>query len=560
MKKTIAFMITLTTLGGALMGAGCGPQVIDEVDKTKTTLRIANYNGGVGEEWLDQLALRFEEAYKDVSFEEGKMGVDVRPDHNKKYSGKEIVSSLKNDTNNHIYFTQALDYHMMADSGLFADITELVTETVGSDNKKIVDKLSNDRKEFLEKDGSYYAIPHYELYNGIQYDAGVFSSKKLYFSDVFNEDGTRMFINSPNAKKSCGPDGIYNTYDDGLPSSYDEFYRLIDQMTSNDVIPFIWTGASTHYTNMLLSSLFDNYIGADGYNALLDFEEKDIEIVTSYAGGAVQTQMETLTKETAYKVKYSAAMYYALEFCETVFKKNSGYFPLKCVGAGFTNINAQRDLWNSGLDGDKPIAMLIDGSYSYNEAVEADILKDLQRDWPLTYKNKDVRYMPMPVQYSGTVTEGKGKSPVLVDTYRSYTFINANTKGAQLDVAKAFLCFAYTDQELKNFTLTTNGIAKALNYDLTEIAKDENLCSNGKNMLQIRQAAVEGGSLVFPYRAHETFLENAAHFDFSTGGSFWHAKSATIAFNAFNGGMTATDYFKEIEEKWTAKTWADILN
>ena len=269
MKRALALLLGATTIGCTLIGAGCGPQIVEQIDKNKTALIIANYNGGVGETWLDEMVIRFEKAYENVSLEDGKLGIDVVVDHSKDYSGKEIVSTMRADRKNHLFFTQAMDYYTMVNEGFMADITDVVTETVGSDSKKIESKLSSDKQDFLKKDGKYYAIPHYELYNGIQYDAGVFASKKLYFSDNFNQDGTRAFILNANTKKSCGPDGKYNTYDDGLPSSYEEFYRLIGQMKTNNVIPFIWTGKSMHYTNMLLTALFDNYIGAEGYETLL---------------------------------------------------------------------------------------------------------------------------------------------------------------------------------------------------------------------------------------------------------------------------------------------------
>ena len=105
MKKSLALLMATLALGTSLLSACGGPEIVDSADATKTTLRIANYNGGVGEEWLEKLAVRFEDAYKDEVFETGKKGVDVRIDHQKNYSGKEITNSLRADTNNHIYFT-----------------------------------------------------------------------------------------------------------------------------------------------------------------------------------------------------------------------------------------------------------------------------------------------------------------------------------------------------------------------------------------------------------------------------------------------------------------------
>ena len=55
-------------------------------------------------------------------------------------------------------------------------------------------------------------------------------NERLYFSDDIDTDGTRKFIINNNTKKSCGPNGEYGDYDDGLPSSYQEFYKLLEKM------------------------------------------------------------------------------------------------------------------------------------------------------------------------------------------------------------------------------------------------------------------------------------------------------------------------------------------
>ena len=152
MKKIIAMLISICTLFCAMMTTACGPQEIGTIDKTKTTLRIANYNGGVGEVWLNNLASKFEEKYADHQFEDGKMGVQVVIDHNKQYSGKELQNSIRSDANNHVYFSQSVSYNLWVQSGFLADITDLVTETKGEDGKKIVDKLSADKQNHYIQD------------------------------------------------------------------------------------------------------------------------------------------------------------------------------------------------------------------------------------------------------------------------------------------------------------------------------------------------------------------------------------------------------------------------
>ena len=52
----------------------------EPVEHSKTQLYVSNFNGGYGDEWLQKLAARFEEEYKDTSFEKDKMGVQVLVD------------------------------------------------------------------------------------------------------------------------------------------------------------------------------------------------------------------------------------------------------------------------------------------------------------------------------------------------------------------------------------------------------------------------------------------------------------------------------------------------
>ena len=51
----------------------------NKINKDKTQLHVHNFDGGVGTEWLEKDIARFEEKYKNTSFEEGKTGVQIVP-------------------------------------------------------------------------------------------------------------------------------------------------------------------------------------------------------------------------------------------------------------------------------------------------------------------------------------------------------------------------------------------------------------------------------------------------------------------------------------------------
>lgn len=537
---------------------GCMPSFIEKVDNTKTQLYIANYSGGAGTEWLNDVKTRFEEKYKDERFEEGKVGVQLMVSHDKNYEWSKIKDIIKTDQND-IYFTQNVDYYNAASEGLFYDLTDFIEQVNVNDNKTIKSKLYDYHINNLSVSGKYYALPHYELYQGLTYDAGVFESKKLYFADsIDNTDttypGTRTFVVNKNTKKSCGPDGIYNTYDDGLPSSFQEFHKLIDKMTSgSNVIPFVWTGKSMHYTSQLICALYVNYAKANGVNINFTFDSlgQNFEYVEKFDGDIPVIKNTVITKDNAYLTKQSAGLYYALELAKKVFT-NDKYYYVDCIAGTFSHLNAMEEFMYSGLEGsdDKPIAMLIDGNYWYNEATEDKLFERVEDDFPITYKNKNVKFMPLPVQYAGTVTEGNGHAPTLVDAYSSYAIVNANIDSKVVDLAKTFLSFCYSDAELQTYTKNTRGVVKGVKYEVPT----DSLPSFSQSVVEIRDAAEKSGELVYGFSNNPIFVKSSNSLYLSTSSNFWLTGNYSTAYTAFVNGVSVKDVFNGM---WiSASDWA----
>ncbi len=560
LKRISALIISGAMLVSTFAFTGCGG---DEIDDTKTQLYVASYAGGAGEVWFNDVIDRFVEEYEDVSFEEGKKGVQIHRSFNDVYLGTKLSENIAGD-DYEVYFTQEMDYHYWVTRGLVLDLTDLVTgkDAEGndvyqvSDGKTIYSKLTDADKESLAVDGKYYAIPHYELYNGLSYDAGIFQDAKLFFADAIDTadttyPGTRKFITNAATKKSPGPNGIYENGggDDGLPSSMAELNKLVDKAKLADgVDPFCWTGSYVYYTTMLMQGLVQNLLGADGVNALLNFTSngKPIDIVKKInADGSIVTEPVVLTRENAYLVKESAALYYALQFAEKIFTDSTYYYSGSTSGS-FGNEAAQDWFMNSGLNGKNSVAIFIEGNYWYNEARDADVFSDLQKYYPETYTRKNVKFMSLPRQISGTVTEGNGTAPVMVDTYSSYAFINANIDEKHIDAAKAFLAFCYDDSNLIKFTEIT-GVTKGVEYNY--MAAADQVSNFEKSVLEMRNEAVTGNSFVRMnsndpiYRAHRDEL------NLSNMSSFWtsyvNGGTQNYFYNAVRAsGVSYIDYFK----------------
>ena len=182
---------------------------------------------------------------------------------------KDAIKSSNHD----IHVLEGLNYYDYLENQTILDITDWVKAPL-SDGKTIESKMYDDQKAALSaSEGKYYSLPTFSGFTGFTYDARLLRENNLYFADsvefgsasndsvgvypfeISSYTGTtytgRGFVPNANAKKSCGPDGQYDTYDDGLPSSYEEFFYLLDQMLSISpkITPFI--GLNGHYYNYI---------------------------------------------------------------------------------------------------------------------------------------------------------------------------------------------------------------------------------------------------------------------------------------------------------------------
>ena len=91
----MALVLSTSVLGGCIDPNGGLPGL----DTGKTQVYVANYEGGIGRAWLDDAKARFEDYYKDESFEEGKTGVQVQIKSDKQVSLAQLKGS-----NHYIFF------------------------------------------------------------------------------------------------------------------------------------------------------------------------------------------------------------------------------------------------------------------------------------------------------------------------------------------------------------------------------------------------------------------------------------------------------------------------
>jgi ABC-type glycerol-3-phosphate transport system substrate-binding protein len=493
-KKMAAVFMIAVVLCGTLSFMGCVDNNGPKIDTTRSQVYVGNYNGGYGERWLDELIMRFEYAYKDEVFEEGKKGVQVIAEHDKGiFHGKQLADSTRASTFD-VFFTEAAVFHTFFANNNLLEITDIVAEqTLPGETKTIEDKMSDTLKQYMSRDGKYYAVPHYQAYRGIIYDYDLFNQKKLFISKT----GTYV---SASGDLSAGPDGDYSTlYDNGLPATYEEFFALCDYMkNSHSITPLSWAGeVRSTYTEFLLDSLYVDY-DRQGYN-IRKGEGQSANIVTGFDPSSqpiIEKKQVSLELGNLNELKQQAGKYYALDFLNKIVKGN--YYSPASIISTQKHVMAQADFLYSRFEKNvSPIAMLVDGIWWQEEA--DPIFKDMETIYmdEASRTTRKFGFMPMP-----KVSASQAGAPMLYDGNYSLCYINgALTDPVRTRLAKLFVQFSCTDESLQKFT-TITGTSRDFDYELTS-EQYESMPFFSKNIYDISRNA-EG--ICYPFVSDYSLL------------------------------------------------------
>lgn len=540
MKKIISILVVGLILFSSV---ACSDKIT--IDKDKTQLYVYSYNGGIGNQWLLEDIKGFEEMYKDVSFEEGKTGVQIIPDITQKVNGRAMVDTIA-ASSYEVIFNEYVYYNEWVSKGLLLDISDILNEE-NTDSKTIASKLSAHQLEMLSIDGKVYALPHYEAFRGVIYDVDLFEEEKLYFA----KDRTYGdFILQSGDARSAGPDGIYDTADDGLPATYEEFFELCDYMANEkNITPFIWAGEQSSYTLFLAYALYETMAGAD--EAMLDYSfgvgaEGDAayaNIVRSFQNGQPVVEKVKISESNGYELKQTEAKYRALEFLFKIFNTDKYFYRDSMGNATMSNRVAQESYIFSKLE-NKPVAMLIDGSFWEAEAQDSFSLSEMS--FGDKAKNRNFARMALPGVYSGEVNEENGKKQVLNNYINAYCGINANIKPEKIELAKKFVQYCYSDAGLNQFTKST-GMTIGVDYELSADTLSA-MSGYSKNLYDLRRES----DVITMQSKSNLFISNEQ--TLGEYSNFWISGNYTYPINAFKAGQkSAEEYFKGMaisQERW----------
>ena len=547
-KRLISLFSLLLCAAMMLTMAGCADLDVEapnvdnvQVDTTKAQLYVANYNGGMGTEWLNNAAKRFEEKYKDVEFLPGTKGVQVLISNSK--TSADIWLGTAESSINEVFFTENFVYGDFISQNVCLDITDVVTDDLSAstvlqsitgsttdmgDTGTVADKLTEDQKAYYEVDGKYYALPHYMGTMGIVYDIDLFTDERLYLAADKN-NGNNGFIIRDDDVRSNGPDGVAGTNDDGLPATFDEFYALCEYMKEKSIVPLTWSHSS--YVNKLLDTVYAQNAGYEEYMLNYTF------------GGTSNTLLDDnlqpmgpveITAENGYMLARQEGLYASLDFMYNIITKEL-YGAQYCFSTALTHLEMQEEFLKSRFNAKPDIAMLVDGNWWENEANA--VWTDMEKTPGAAKNERNIGFMPMPFLNESLV----GTKRTLVDANYSAAFIKAGIAEEKIPLAKLFLQFTSTEAELQHFT-TTVGQPRNFIYDLTDEQYDS-LSPFQKTVWDLKYEA----DVVYPYSDSPLYSTHPSSFKYS---SFYNSSYLGISY-----AQPYQDFYKSASSGLDAKQY-----
>jgi hypothetical protein len=540
-KNILATVLAVTTMASLALPVGCnkkGPNV----DSSKAQLYVSNFNGGVGNVWLNKAIQRFCDEYADYKFTDDTKGVQVWVDNHTNDGGK-IEASIEGAQQN-VYFLEQTTYYNFVNNKLLLDITDMVQEdlTKYGESRSIEDKMTKEQKDFFKtKEGKYYALPHYEGVYGLTYDADLFDMNSWYFDSNGNigkkstDSGLGL---GPNGKTGV-ENGVDYSKDDGLPATYEQFFNLCKRIKQRGMFPMTWSGLNKFYSTFFTVALKTDFEGLEQGTLMYTLDGTATKLVDSISADGVVKYKEptTITEANGSEIFSSAGNYYALKFMNEIVK-NQWYDTTNGFNEAITQKGAQEIFLQSRFMSEiTDVAMLVEGNWWMEEATK--VFNDMS-DIPGTSKTeRNLKFMPYPKATEAQV----GERQTILSANNTLAGINANIANDKdkVKLAKMFLQFCNTDESLIEFVETTN-MFRGFQFDIPQDRYDK-LTPFAKSNVDMMKTS----DIVYPYSATDAYYKNASAL--APEYLFKAETGYEIPIIAFKEGKNALDYFNKVKAR-----------
>ena len=581
MKKKLFRIAALgLCLCTALASVGCGKRIKN--DPNAKVIVVSVYNGGLGTEWIDPIAEKFEADFP---------GYDVQIERLKR-TVEEIDNLISLGNQADMYISTVSDFHKQIYAGELEDLSDVLLMKPDGGNGLTVGEKMNDLekwKKIASKDGEgIYMLPYDDSVLGLNYDHGKFVEAGLMIEAAADETtkaalaeqgitfteqaGKLVFTSSENETNyktgdvilRAGKDNKFGTYDDGQPITIAEWNTLVNTLKGLGKA-FIYSGKIVDYTTDVFNGIFAQY---DGLNAWDTFNSYTGDY--TFEGDGEPTE---ITLETGYKVFGMTGIKKATEFLQN-YLNNRDYVH----GSAFMSEESHTDAQGKFVLGsakpsvDAPFTgMLVDGSWWEREA--NGIFRDLSADSrykDYAYGNRDYRIMLYPEMEGQKALDREGnvnnKGTVLSARSTGACVIPKQDNRDIVEKTKIFLSYTLKDEYLRSFTVKTGGI-RPYKYELS--AEDrQNVTKYTKNIwdmyhdtenIGIVRPLLDRYVTAVPYKTSKGIQVN------------WMSKVGTVSYNmpinalrqAGNNGQNSTEAINTVFNGFQAHfepAWPNFMN
>lgn len=488
MKKIIKSCGVLVLLMAYVMAmfcmTGCGPKVLSEYDANANYIYIQVFTGGLGTNFLDHAIEQFNSKYSGENGTE-KWIVEILTTNTKDDGAKFYENFKANASTADIYYgSNVTMWDEMIQAGYLLDLSDVYSSKPDGENGNTVQEKLKDEGDLynalftVEGKEGIYGLPGAELISGMIVDKEVFVSNGWFTAEAIANKSTLENTLGYSLKSAVfkgkdvlvaadqqgevlcsdviltpGKDGKYGTFDDGQPTTLEQWNYMIDAIAANGYKSFVWSGNNPEYTNCIIWNVFGQYMGeADMYNWL------------SYGGNEYQytTQSgETVVvgKDNAYDNYRNPALASALQF----FADN---VPVNAYSKSLTNLDTHTDTQGYFVYGEssakmEKVAILADGVWWENEA----------RGKFASLESKGRGYGQ--VEYTFLLPPAfEGQKMAATDSWfvcseNGTMFAAATDNEAKEAKIKEFLSMTLSDESLISFTKQT-GCPRPFTYDMSQ--------------------------------------------------------------------------------------------
>lgn len=504
----------------------------DIIDKTRTQLYIGNYDGGLGHEWLEIVAQRYEEKNKEIQI--------IINNEKDLFGDANLLTNMPN-YNNDVYFLNAITYRNYVAQGRLAEITDIVNSKYDNETLTIKEKMNPTLADYYQtKDNKYYAVPFFDSIFGSVYDVDLFEEEGFYY----NTNGKLICFDPSNTTLSAGPNGISGDFDDGLPATYSEWQNLVNELKNSGITPYIWTGQYQYYRQRFLTAIWADHEGKDNFD--LNFS------LTGEYTFKGDTSPTNINIENAYLLQGQYGKEYALNFAEYIVK-NRLYFS-NSFNTTNSHTMAQQDYLLSATSNNR-VAMILEGGWWENEAKPFFQVMEKKYGEEYGFGQRRFAYMAVPKADDGSSAPG---TTLISSTGNSVVCINAKT--SVLDIAKDFLKFVHSEESLRTFTKLT-GSVRPYKYIMTnDDFKD--MSYYAKNMYELYNSPTTEISYITLYH-HPALIEEAAYFGSSW---WWKATIQNVAYSepfyefSQDSALTTKKYVQGLKTTYSKSSWDSRLS